>query len=71
MKVDSYESGFEGNHSTCIFAFKLLKGFDKGLLIEMIIDLQKSFGTIDQKILLQKCKVARFSEITTKFTAQV
>ena len=40
----------------------ILKGFDKGLLSGMIvINLQKTFDTIDHEILLQKLKAIIFS----------
>ena len=47
---------------------KVLKGFDEGLLIGMILlDLQKAFDTIDHEILLQKLKAIKFSESTIKW----
>ena len=40
----------------------ILKGFDEGLLNVMIlIDLQKIFGTINHKALLQKIKAAKIT----------
>ena len=47
---------------------KVLKGFDEGLLTEMIlIDLQKASDTKDHETLLQKLKAIRFSESTIKW----
>ena len=52
-----YRSGFQKNHSTysCLMFLhdKILKGFDKGLITDMIlIDLQKAFHTINHSMLL-------------------
>ena len=63
----NYQSHFRANHSATLFLSfltdKVLKRFDKGLLSEMIlIDLQKTFDTIDHDILLQKLKAIRFSK---------
>ena len=63
----NYQSHFRVNHSAALFLSfltdKVLKRFDKGLLSEMIlIDLQKTFDTIDHDILLQKLKAIRFSK---------
>ena len=62
-----FQSGFRRNHSTnlCLahLTDKISKGFDKGLLTGMIlIDLQKTFDTINHEVLLQKRKAIRFSE---------
>ena len=56
-------------HSTdfCLYYLndKILKGFDKGLMTDMIlIDLQKASDTIDQYILLQKLYNIGFSKHT-------
>ena len=68
----NYPSGFLGTHSTnpCLsfLTDNVLKGFDRGLLTEMILtDQQKAFDTIDHKILLQKLKAIKFSESTIKW----
>ena len=68
----NYQSGFWGNHSTnlCLsfLTDKVLKGFDEGFLTGMmLIDLQKAFDTIDNKILLQKLTAIWFSESTIKW----
>ena len=54
-----YRSDFRNNHSTDLFLSflddKILKGFDKGLHTGMVlIDLLKTFDTINHKILLDK-----------------
>ena len=54
-----FQSGFRKNHSTdfcqSYLTGKISKGFDSGLLTGMIlIDLQKTFDTIDYNILLPK-----------------
>ena len=50
--LNNYQSGFKTNHSTnlCLLFLtdKILKGFGKSLLTEIIlIDLQKTLGTIN------------------------
>ena len=55
----NYQSGFRKKHSTdlCLSSLndKILKGFKKGLLTGMIlIDLQKTFDTVNHEILLVK-----------------
>ena len=57
--LNNYQSGFKTNHSTnlCLLLLtdKILKDFGKGLLTEMIlIDLQKTFGTINHKFFKKK-----------------
>ena len=54
-----YQSGFRKFHSTgtCLSYFhdKITKGFDSGLLTGMVlIDLQKTFDTIDHNVLIKK-----------------
>ena len=47
---------------------KTLKGFDKGLMISMIlIDLQKAFDTTDHDVLLQKLYAIGFSKHTVNW----
>ena len=62
---------FELVHSTdlCLsYLNKILKSFDNGLLTGMIlIDLQKTFNTIDHNILLEKLKAIGFSEGTVNW----
>ena len=63
----NFQSGFIPNHATnlCLahLTDKILEGFDEGLLTGMILtDLQKTFDTINHKVLLQKLKAIRFSE---------
>ena len=67
-----FQSGFRKFHSTdsCLSYLqdKVAKGFDSGLLTGMIlIDLQKAFGTIDHKILIEKMKCIDFSNDITKW----
>ena len=66
-----YQSGFRKNHSTdaCLsfLNHKILKGFDDGLVTGMIlIDLQKTFDTINHDILLNKLSITGFSDHTVK-----
>ena len=61
-----FQSGFRKNHSTnfCLsyLTDKICKDFDSGLLTGMIlIDLQKTFDTIDHNILLLKMPSLGFS----------
>ena len=65
----NYQSGFWKNHSTesCLtFLYnEILNGFDQGLMTGMIlVDLQKSFDTIDHDILLKKLSAIGFSNHT-------
>ena len=47
---------------------KILKGFDDGLVTDMIlIDLQKVFDTINHDILLKKLSIIGFSDHTVKW----
>ena len=62
-----YQSGFRKNHSTYtslgFLTDKILTGFDSGILTGMIlIDLQKTFDTINYDILLKKMAALRFSD---------
>ena len=60
----------EINKSMCLYFLtdKVLKVFDNGLLTGMIlIDLLKTFDTIDHEILLQKLNAIRFSGTTIKW----
>ena len=55
----NFQSGFRPNHLTnlCLahLTYKILKGFNEGLLTGMIlIDLQKVFDTNNHEVLLQK-----------------
>ena len=44
---------------------KILKGFDKGLMTDMIlVDLQKAFDTVDHDMLLKKLSAIGFSNVT-------
>ena len=59
-----FQSGFRKNHSTdfCLsyLADKIYKGFDSGLLTGVIlIDLHKTFDTIDHNILTSKNTIVR------------
>ena len=61
-----FQLGFRKNHSTdfCLsyLADKIYKGFDSGLLAGVIlIDLHKTFDTIDHNILLLKIPSLGFS----------
>ena len=64
-----YQSGFRNNHSTDLFPSffndKILKGFDNEVYTGMIlIDLQKTFDTINHKILPDKLLAIGFSKNT-------
>jgi len=64
-----YQSGFRTNYSTnsCLsfLSNKVLTGFEKGMLTDMIlIDLQKAFDTIDHDILLKRMIYLGFSNST-------
>ena len=64
-----YQSGFRNNHSADLFLSllngKILKGFDNGVYTGMILnDLQKTFGMINHKILLDKLLPIGFSKNT-------
>ena len=68
----NYQSGFCKKHSTnfCLSFLndKILKGFDQALITGMIlIDLQKSFDTIDHDILLQKLHAIGFSKLSVNW----
>ena len=65
----NYQSGFRKNHSTdfCLSFLndKILKGLDIGLCTGMIlIDLQKTFDTINYEIVLGKLHAIGLSEMT-------
>ena len=65
--IYNYQSGFRKNHSTnfCLSFLndKILKSFEQGLITGMIlIDFQKTFGTIYHDILLQKLYAIGFSK---------
>ena len=67
-----YQSGFRTKHSTdlCLSYLndKILKCFDNGLFASMIlIDLQKTFDTIDHNILLEKLKAIGFYDDTVNW----
>ena len=70
----NYQSGFCKNHSTnfCLSFLndKILKSFDQGLITGMIlIDLQKTFGTIHHDILLQKIVCHWFLQVFGKLVS--
>ena len=61
-----YQSGFRKNHSidACLsyLTDKILTGFDSGLLTGIIlIDLKKTFDTINHNILLKRMSLTGFS----------
>ena len=63
----NYQSGLRTNHSSSLclsfLTDKILKGFDEGLLVGMIlIDLQKAFSTINHEIVFKNLKAMGFSE---------
>ena len=63
----NYQSGFRTNHSSSLclsfLTDKILKGFDEGLLVGMIlIDLQKAFSRINHEIVFKKLKAVGLSE---------
>ena len=65
----NYQSGFRKNHSTdtrlTFLHDKILKGFDKGLMTDMIlVDIQKAVDTIDLDLLLKKLSAIGFSNDT-------
>ena len=59
-----FQSRFRTNQSTNLcLVDTIMKGFEEGLLTEMIlINLQKEFDTINYIVLLQKLKAILFSE---------
>ena len=68
----TYQSGFRKKHSAdfCLSYLnnKILKGFGKGLMTRLIlIDLQKTFDTIDHDLLLQKLYAIGFSKHTVNW----
>ena len=68
----NYQSGSRDNHSKILclsfLTAKVLKGFDDGLLIGIIlIDLQNALDTINHGVLLEILKATRFSESTIKW----
>ena len=67
-----YQSGFRNIHSTdtCLSYFhdKITKGFDSGLLTGMVlIDLQKTFDTIDHNVLIKKMPFLGFDNFMRQF----
>ena len=69
-----FQTIFRPNHSTnlCLSHLidKILIGFDENLLTGIIlIDLQKSFDTINGKLLLQKRKAIKFSEQSIQWSS--
>ena len=70
----NYQSGFCKNHSTnyCLSFLndKILNSFEQGLITGMIlIDLQKTFGTIHHDILLQKIVCHWFLQVFGKLVS--
>ena len=70
--LNTYQSDFRKKHSTdfCLSYLndKILKGFDKGLMTDMIpIDLQKAFETIEHDKLLQNVDAICFSKHTVNW----
>ena len=65
----TYQSGLQKKHSTDFYLNdKILKGFGKGLMTDMIlIDLQKGFDTIDHDVLLQKLYAIGFLKHTENY----
>ena len=67
-----YQSSVRKNHSTDVYLSflndKILKGFDDGLVISMIlINLQKAFDTINHDILFKEINIIGFSDHTVKW----
>ena len=65
--IYKYQSGFRSNHSTnsCLsyLCNKVQKGFERGMLTGMtLVDLQKTFDTIDHQILLKKMRYLGFTD---------
>ena len=67
-----YQSSVRKNHSTDVYLSflndKILKGFDDGLVISMIlINLQKAFDAINHDILFKEINIIGFSDHTVKW----